>query len=274
MPYRFYRALNRPGPGAAILQTHSLSQGLGAVVLCGSEILPRDIVTGTLLSNGVAAATVGPSEGNGFYGLRCDANNEGAFYAIGATMQPLTTLSYFWRGHVLNGTTPTASAGISQVSFTNSSTTPFVAYGFGVSSSGTTVVWFYDAAATLRSLDSLVVYNADARPHDWLATMDGTTVNLYKDGELAKTAGQTAGNLSYGTPRLQIGEQFSLTRNPSSVTDVVYVWPNRALTPKDAALLHADPYCILRRPNFTSQTIKIPAVASGRKSRLTLLGIG
>lgn len=232
----------KPPLGVQINWSHPLSKDLVGCYLCneGGGVI-HDLVSGAAFS------TLGTPDwfvDKGVQGARCNANDTGYFVNANQFQMPTKSVSLFWRGvHV---GTPTLSANIASCSYTNTNTAPFAAYGIFHSNAGTIDGLWNNG--TLQTIGSGVAPEIGVA-HNWIFVIDGTTslASIGQDGKKLAESGAGVGTITYGaTPQIRIGQNIAgLARNPNILTDVVYVWANRAIFNPEFKDLTRDPYALL-----------------------------
>ena len=237
------RWTTKPPLGAQISRGHPLAQGLTAAFLLNEQAGPPiDLIAGLALT--LKSGTT-RDVGKQGWGLRADANDEGAYATAPTHLKPAQKASVFWYGQFTG--VPDANTDMAGVYYDSAGGSPFTCYMVGYSS-GAVIVARSNSGSIVTASSSIGAAAGDVRA--CLATADLTkdVLTLYVDGVSRGTNsfGGAGGSISYSaTSNFSIGqEQAALGRNPRHITYCAYTW-NRVLTPSEAWALYQNPWALV-----------------------------
>lgn len=248
---RRYSSLVKPHGQPVVRWGHPLAIGLvggwifseGGGTKIRSLICPQDDLT--LGGDAVWARTASGLT------LQCPASgtNTGASLTAPSSLLKLTSAcTLFWRGTINGNGLLNQNPILAGMTFTNSNTSPFLAYTIGRSSSASAIAYsfdwngtnvFYTTGAILNSGDLLY-----GKPMSFCLTGSaGGPMTGYTNGRIADPIGTAAsGNLTYGSPEFIVNWAIgSATNSCQEEASCVYVW-RRVLTAAEILTVHNDPF--------------------------------
>ncbi len=243
----------KPGPGAFINWNHPLALNLvGAWLFNENSGNAR-----SLMANKDDWSMVGTpnwNTGQPYGGVTLNVNNAsnyGQLTSPSGLIKPTAQVSMHWRGAQLGALSGTDNVAIASMSYTNSNSTPFWAYGIHRDhADNTALYWLDDAGSVSNNIHATGLLNSGT-PSPVLAcdislTYDGANIHGYFNGVSKATAART-GSLAYASSLLQLGTNTSVggTGTTSNMaTDLVLVY-NRGLIADEVAWLHDEPYAMI-----------------------------
>lgn len=245
MPLTLLRhATQKPPMGPLKLDAgHPLAQGLVLALVInetGSQVI-NDAVGRNLLTK-QGSPTWGSVAGSGL-GLSTTTGGAGFQVAAPSSVAMQPPLTIVWKGVYIGGAA--ANAGIFGVTFTNSDTSPFLAYSLEWDN-GTPSPRF---AFNDGSFESVVpAISVAAGSSLWLAGVHTGSLQFFyqQDPYTANTAaGQKTLPISYGSPILYLGGVSYVSRTPAVFHEVAHIY-NRALSSAELAWLKAEPYSMFQ----------------------------
>lgn len=193
----------------------------------------------------------------------------GSLTAPSAALQPANAVTIFWRGAVYGGGNLSNNPALVYMSYTNSNTAPYIAYGIArVNGAANSLYFLDDAGGTIHAQQVNSIIPAAGVTFDAAMTFaNGGNAVGYVDGAQVCSASRS-GALSYVSPEMFVNVDFNSGDVADTAVDVIYVW-NRQLSAQEMQLLHTNPYVFLtgaprlsRKPPGLSQTISPTGKAS------------
>lgn len=217
------------------------------------------------------------------YGIRGLVHSEGPDSRYISTtpnyLRPARVVTLMWRGVQLGA----AGSYIAGCSYTTTDSSPYSAYQIFKNQSG--VYGFGNSCGGSYLETSFGVSDTTGRIFTLVGVLDGTNIITYSDGIPYTSVEQPEGDLSYAAGSTIGLGNYPVTggTSPNCIHDLMYVWPNRALTAKEVISISLQPYQILqpifrRRVKLSGPTLTDVDPATGNQDTtglvLTLTGTG